>query len=313
MSLLSQLSTVNLGVTTKELLAVSITFLTLTWIPVLMRLWHPEDLQSLFQIGDLIRNLVAFTGAYIITTIVLKVSLALFFLRIIIDKRHRMIIYVCLGTYTVFGLVYFFINVFRCGTPTTLVFLEHELAGKCIGLHQVIVPASYAQTALNGLIDWIYAILGLITLWSLNMPKVTKMWAGILLGLGAIGSIASLVRIRYVSGLEPTVHIFITAGHLALWSVIENGLGIAAVSLATLRPLFARCLGSARNTYLTPSRRTRTVGSTNHRGSMDDPIAGNLGARAHIQAAPRMSISDDGSEVELAQVTVKTDIEKTYE
>lgn len=146
------------------------------------------------------------------------------------------------------------------------------------------------------------------------MPKITKMWAGVLLGLGALGSVASLVRIAFVHGLEPTSNFFKTTGHLEFWSVIEAGLGIAAVSLATLRPLFARCLGSARNTYGTPSRRTdvRMRVGTNSDSAMDFAMTDGMGTRSQIQGGARMSISDDGSEVELAQVTVKT-VDKTYE
>lgn len=246
------------------------------------------------------------------TTIVLKISLAFFFLRIIIDKSHRMVIYVLLALYTAFGLAYFGITVFRCGAPSMLA--ENTLAGKCIDLHTVIVPASYAQTAFNGLTDWVYAMLGVMTLWRLNMPQITKIWAGVLLALGAIGSIASLVRIAYVPGLDPTADFFKTSGHLEIWSVVENGLGIAAVCLATLRPLFARCLGSRNNTYATPSRRTETRvrGGTNFPGGDNISLSSGIGARTDIAGGPRMSISDDGSEVELAQVTVKTDISKSY-
>ncbi|GAB7346857.1 hypothetical protein MBLNU459_g1941t1 [Dothideomycetes sp. NU459] len=340
----------NLGAGPAELLGVSIAFLVITWIAVSLRVWvrasgarsfgwddwtimlclcsftiqgaysikialvelSPDKNDNLAGISKLVTDYIAFTGSYVITTIFLKISLAFFFLRIIIDRRQRMVIYVALVAYTLYGLAYFGIAVFACGNPKN--FLLGQIQGTCISLKNVTIPASYAQTALNGLTDWIYAILPLMTLWKLKMPKVTKLWACGLVALGAVGSVASLVRLRFVSGLNPGPDFFRSSGHLALWSVIEPGLGMAAVSFATLRPIFKRCLESARNTTLTPTARSGTkmrVGA-NPLGTQDIPMNG-MGARSHIQGGARPSISDDGSEVELAHVTVKTDIEKTYE
>lgn len=218
-----------------------------------------------------------------------------------------------MSVYSLYGLAYFGVTTFSCGNPNN--FLLHQTEGTCLSIKDITVPMSYAQTALNGFTDWIFAILPLMTLYKLNMPKVTKIWACVLLALGAIGSVASLVRLKYIGGLVPGPEFFKTSNALAVWSVIEPGLGITAVSLATLRPMFKRCLESARNTTATPTGRsgTRLRIGANPSGAGDIPMNG-LGMRSHIQGGTRLSISsDEGSEVELAQVTVKTDIEKVYE
>lgn len=70
------------------------------------------------------------------------------------------------------------------------------------------------------------------------MPRQAKISVCCILALGALGSIASLVRIGYIDGLDAGDDIFlIQAIDIAVVSNIEMGIGILAASLATLRPL----------------------------------------------------------------------------
>lgn len=167
------------------------------------------------------------------------------------QRWQRGIIYAGLVAYTIYGIVYFALTVFGCGNPAA--YLLHTAEGKCISVKTVIIPASYAQTALNGLTDWIYALLPIYSIVTLQLPRATKFWACVLLGLGALGSVASLVRLRYVPGLAPGENFFHNSTGATIWSTIEPGLGIAAASLATLRPLMQRLRDSARS--LTGSQR----------------------------------------------------------
>lgn len=65
------------------------------------------------------------------------------------------------------------------------------------------------------------------------------------LGLGAIASLATIVRVPYVVTLTQTNDFLFATVDVAIWSTVEPGVGITVVSLATLRPLFRSCLERA--------------------------------------------------------------------
>jgi hypothetical protein len=98
---------------------------------------------------------------------------------------------------------------------------------------------------MNAAVDWLMALLPIFPIWNLQMPRMAKFWAYILLMLGATGSVVSLVRFAYVGGLQPGKDFFKLTGKFALYSTIEPGLGIAAVCFGTLRPLFKKVKDSA--------------------------------------------------------------------
>lgn len=209
---------------------------------------HPEENENnLVAIAGLVTDVIALTGAFALTSIFLKISLGLFFLRIIIQPWQRRLITVSLVVYTLYALSYFGVAAFGCGNPAK--FFEHTIEGKCVSIPNVTIPMSYVQTALNAAMDWLFVALPINTLWHLNMPRSTKFWASLLIVLGALGSVASLIRLTTVKGLTPGHEFFRQSTSTAVWATIEPGLGIAAASFATLRPMFKRCLESTRTNY----------------------------------------------------------------
>jgi len=97
---------------------------------------------------------------------------------------------------------------------------------------------SYIHGSLNALTDWEFAILPIFVLQKTKLPKHAKYSVCFILAVGALGSVASLVRLAYIEGLNPgTSKFFVQAVNIAITSNIEPGLGIIAGSLATVRPL----------------------------------------------------------------------------
>lgn len=92
------------------------------------------------------------------------------------------------------------------------------------------------------------------------MPQSAKISAGVLLMLGAMGSISSLVRIAYIPGIKSGPHFFSEAITIGTWSIIEPGIGICAGCLATLRPLFKSVMNTTRSMKSLGS--SRKVGSS---------------------------------------------------
>lgn len=60
----------------------------------------------------------------------------------------------------------------------------------------------YAAGGMNALTDWLFSLLPVTVIWNAAIPKSTKISAGCLLGLGSLASIASLIRLAYIPGIE---------------------------------------------------------------------------------------------------------------
>lgn len=141
---------------------------------------------------------VTYNALYILTTIIFKVGLAIFFLRIVVVRWQRLLIYISTAIYALHGIVFIFVVTFRCRKPKNL--LINAARGKCIS-DGVIMPMLYISGILNSVVGVIFAILPVIVLSNSMMPLRAKISAGILLSMGCIGTIASIVRIAYLDGL----------------------------------------------------------------------------------------------------------------
>jgi len=105
----------------------------------------------------------------------------------------------------------------------------------------VALGAAYTQASVSALTDWSYALLPLFVLHNTNMRKREKQTVLAILSLAATGSIASLIRFKYIPALVEGIIIFFSRSvGVANWSCVEIGLGIIAGCLATLRPLFRK-------------------------------------------------------------------------
>jgi hypothetical protein len=203
-------------------------------------------------------------GLYILTTVALKISLAIFFLKIVVRTWQRRVIWVVTAIYTVYAIAFAFVAVFQCGIPTN--FLIKEAVGICIH-DDVLQPLNYVHASLNAISDWTFACLPIFVLWNAQMPRSAKILAGFLLSLGAVGSIISLVRIIYIPGLKTGPTFFDNAINIGVFSLIEPALGLNATCLATLRPLFKDLASKVRNTTDTTENSCQTP-SDNSKGSL---------------------------------------------
>ncbi|KAH0353024.1 hypothetical protein KCU81_g1554, partial [Aureobasidium melanogenum] len=198
--------------------------------------YNTEDLMAIWPVlTQAMVFVVTYNALYIATTIIFKISLAIFFLRIVVLKWQRLLIYISTAIYAVYGIAFIFLVTFRCGMPKDL--LINAARGKCIS-EDVIMPMLYISGVLNSGVDVIFALLPAIVLWNSLMPRRAKISACVLLSMGCVGTVASIVRIAYLSGLVTSSNFFTTAVDAGLLSIVEPGLAITAASLCALRPLF---------------------------------------------------------------------------
>ncbi|KAG9568018.1 hypothetical protein KCU79_g2631, partial [Aureobasidium melanogenum] len=218
-----------------------------------------NGLEAQFGLIDKIFGLImGFMSLYIVTTVVLKLALAIFFLRIIPENFswQRKTIYIATGIYTTYGIVFTFIVIFQCGNPAN--FFIQEVRKACMS-DTILQPLYYTAGGMNALTDWLFSLLPATVIWSAAIPRSMKISAGCLLGLGSLASIASLIRLAYIPGIEASPTFLEHSVNIASWSIVEPGLGIVAASLATLRPLFRYCFPGKQHTVLPTTHRGKPI------------------------------------------------------
>jgi hypothetical protein len=87
---------------------------------------------------------------------------------------------------------------------------------------------------------------------------------------GSSGSTASIVRFPYLYQLAETEDFLWSNTDVAIWSIVEVGMGVTASSLATLRPLFISFLSKSRSKASTYPRNTLRLRSYIKKTSRDD-------------------------------------------
>ncbi|OAG18625.1 integral membrane protein [Alternaria alternata] len=185
---------------------------------------------------------------YILTTTFLKVSLGLFFLRVLTKKWQKLIFHVILAISATYGLYYVFIALFQCGDPTRLAdSLLSPSSPNCLP-SALLLTSGYLYGVINVIADWTFVLIPITVLLDSDLDRRSKISVSIVMALGAVGSVSSIFRMVYLKGLG------LHAGGLraesvkaTIWATAEPGTGIIAASIAILRPLFRQIASDVRS------------------------------------------------------------------
>lgn len=101
-----------------------------------------------------------------------------------------------------------------------------------------VANSTYAQSGLSIVTDFTYAILPMLIVRKLQMSRYKRVSLSLMLGLGAVASVAVIVRIPYVVHLATTEDFLWQTTDVAIWSCVEPGLGLTILNLVVTRPLF---------------------------------------------------------------------------
>lgn len=122
---------------------------------------------------------------YTVTTVFIRLSIAVFLLRICIKPIHKTIIYGTLATVLVFSTFYFFLVIFQCN-PINFFWNQYK-GGKGSCINPADVPdASIAHSAVSFTADWILGLLPIAMLWHLQMNTRTKVSVAAILAMGLL-------------------------------------------------------------------------------------------------------------------------------
>ncbi|KAE9363787.1 hypothetical protein N431DRAFT_422815 [Stipitochalara longipes BDJ] len=217
---------------------------------------------------------------YVLSNMALKFSIGVMLLRIAVSKTHKIIIWVTVSVLEIYGLAYFLLFVMQC-LPSSYFWTRYTGGtGSCID-PTITVNATYAYSAISCAADWTLGLLPISLVWNLQMNPRTKLSVAAILALGAIASTATIVRIPYVKDLSNQEDFLYATTDVAIWSTSETGIGIAASSFATLRPLF--------RTFLS---RSRLLGGSSSQGASNPwPASGKPG---YIRSRSKGGIEEFG-------------------
>ncbi|ORX94994.1 hypothetical protein BCR34DRAFT_203955 [Clohesyomyces aquaticus] len=224
------------------------TMLFTTYCVAMMVLEHHGGGTHVTDVSQLVRLTkwtVISETTYLLTVLVLKISLGIFFTRIVVKPRQLWIIWVIVSISVLSGASSTFYAIFRCG-PNPDVYVFRQLANQCTS-RTLDRFFAYQQASFTTFTDCVFASLPVLILWDASMSTRSKISVGFILSLAALGCICSLVRFKYVDGLTQIDDFFWNATNIAIWSTIEPGAGIIAGCLATLRPFFKGFVNTARS------------------------------------------------------------------
>lgn len=223
-------------------------------------------------------------------------------------KFARLGLWITIGVTVVFTIVITLIFALQC-RPLSVAWGVGT--GTCINT-SVIGQAALALSIEDVLTSWFMALLPVYMLWQTAIPIKVKISVMFLLGFGAVSSVATIVRLKYViqvqqmsstGGLAAAQVIEVTL-IATIYSILEIALSIFAASLSALRPLmrrvgiFSDISGSGRsggNSKSVGSFQLRTFGqSNNRRGETGMGIGGGNSGAIQLDASDADSDSQRG-------------------
>ncbi|KAF2132037.1 hypothetical protein P153DRAFT_364488 [Dothidotthia symphoricarpi CBS 119687] len=171
---------------------------------------------------------------YCTSTVLTKISIGCFLLRILTNRIHILIVYAAMGTTVVAGLTFFFVTVFQC-YPVSY-FWDKTQDGTCVNM-DVVIALAFIYSVCTIISDLVFAVLPAFVVYNLQLKRGTKIALIPLLTMGVIASAAVTARLPFLTEIGSPDFLWATLD-IAIWSTVEQGLSITAGSLAALRPLF---------------------------------------------------------------------------
>ncbi|KAE8838611.1 hypothetical protein PTNB73_03371 [Pyrenophora teres f. teres] len=205
------------------------------WIRHKRKAWGPDDWAMLVNLWFYI-----FQEPWCFTLVAIKVSIGFALIRIASGKKWiEYVIYTSmLFNFVVMGGTGFYLF-FQCRpvqknwTPT--------MDGECND-RSIQTVLSYAVAVVSISTDWIFATLPIFLLWNVQLDWRVKGSVMLMLGLGVFASIAPIVRLKYLIGLNDSTHLLQNLGNILAWASAEMNVGMFVANLPACHPLLKHAI-----------------------------------------------------------------------
>ncbi|KAJ5513613.1 hypothetical protein N7463_003165 [Penicillium fimorum] len=174
---------------------------------------------------------------YVWASAVAKISISVALLRLAVEKSYRLILWSIISVVVTIGVMFWLVLLFACN-PISHFWerVDGTSKGTCLPM-STILDIAYFYSCVTICCDVALGLLPAFLVWKLQMNNRTKFAVGGILGLGAFAAVAVICRLPFLQFYSDDNFLYSTY-QIAIWSIIETGLGITAGSLITLRPLF---------------------------------------------------------------------------
>lgn len=120
-----------------------------------------------------------------VATVLIKLSIGAFLLRIAMERYQIYTIYCVLSIQVTFSIFYFFFILFQCD-PISYFWERVVKPGGSCGRSHAIVKVTYAHGAIIALGDWTLGILPMFIVWNMSLKRRTKISVAVLLAFGSM-------------------------------------------------------------------------------------------------------------------------------
>lgn len=168
----------------------------------------------------------------------LKISLAIFFLRLAHSQLQRSIIICTAAAQLVISSAFLLVNMLRCGTIINPVAILSRI--DCPIRPSQLQPVDWAMMISTAVSDWIFAIIAIVLVArsSRDISASSRAAACFLIALAIVASTVPLVRLPYIKDLEYRPQFFEKETTLAVLCLLEVVVGTIAFALAATEPLW---------------------------------------------------------------------------
>ena len=136
---------------------------------------------------------------YILTTTTLKISLGLFFLRVLSKRWQTRLFHTIIAVSATYGLFYALSTIFSCGDPRKIA--DAFLGSKQCLPSAFVLATGYIYGIVNIIADWTFVLVPISVLIGSDLDRRSKISVSIVMALGATGSVSSILRMVYLKGL----------------------------------------------------------------------------------------------------------------
>lgn len=175
------------------------------------------------------------TLSYVANMMFIKLSIALFLLRIAVQRPYIWILRISMVVVAIWSVAIWIYDLFQC-IPVQAQWDYTIQNAKCVS-GSSFIAAAYSISVMTILTDWLYALLPIPMIWSVQMSVQTKVTVAFVLSLGIFASVATLIRLKYIVELGNNSDGLYTGTSAMVWTLVEPGVAITAACLVTIRPL----------------------------------------------------------------------------
>lgn len=198
---------------------------------------------------------------YLLATVLMKMSILAFYLRVFVDYRFRQLVFVTMGVLVAFTIAYLFPLIFQC-SPISHAWngWQKETKGTCIN-QQVGI---WVHAALNIFFDLVVLVLPIPILCNLQFTYSIRAKLQILgmFSVGIVVTVVSILRLRALIVIKDTINPTYDYFGAGLWSVVEVQVGVVCACLPTARVFVSRILPKWIGLRSTVSSAGATMGRT---------------------------------------------------